>query len=484
VTGAHLLLIGQLGSPVPFWDQWDAEGSAIYLPYMNGSLTAGQFFTQHNEHRIPLTRLVGFLVWQASGYWDVILQMVMNALLHAAMLGAFLYALVRRLALPVTVIVGIFAAAVLALPFGWANALCGFQSQFYFLILFSVIALMLLSECPAFSGRWWLGTLVGIAAHFSMASGALAILAAAAISLMQLAFWQRRGIREWAAASIHFALALAMLWDIPSLPDHGTLKAQSIQQFLAALVMVASWPLPPLHWTLGSAGAIVMYLPVLLLVARLWRDRPGIADGRWLLLALATWFGLQFCALAYGRAIAPTDSRYRDILVLALCTSVACGAYIALTESRRRICAVTLASLFLALAAIGSAINPLIAELATKREQNEQQIRNVRNYLATGDFAEIDKPGQQIPYPSPLRLHELLSDPQLRSILPPALSGKQDDPQSPTQWLVERVKRAALVGGPLLIPLGIGLLVLAAAGLPGLRRQVGDSKPGFGLAFD
>ena len=52
--------------------------------------------------------------------------------------------------------------------FGWENALWGFQSQFYFLLLFSLLAICLLRNKPL-SLPWLGGLFAGICALFTMA---------------------------------------------------------------------------------------------------------------------------------------------------------------------------------------------------------------------------------------------------------------------------------------------------------------------------
>lgn len=38
VFGAKLMVISALGSPMPLLDQWDAEASRLYSPYLRGAL--------------------------------------------------------------------------------------------------------------------------------------------------------------------------------------------------------------------------------------------------------------------------------------------------------------------------------------------------------------------------------------------------------------------------------------------------------------
>src|SRR5437868_5233180 len=57
-----LWLIHRSGTPLPFWDQWDGEGSDVYIPYFQHHLSWANFFQPHNEHRIVFTRLCDLIL--------------------------------------------------------------------------------------------------------------------------------------------------------------------------------------------------------------------------------------------------------------------------------------------------------------------------------------------------------------------------------------------------------------------------------------
>src|SRR5690554_2887113 len=52
VFASKLALLNAFASPLPFWDQWDAEAANLYKPYLDGSLSWQALFASHNEHRI------------------------------------------------------------------------------------------------------------------------------------------------------------------------------------------------------------------------------------------------------------------------------------------------------------------------------------------------------------------------------------------------------------------------------------------------
>ena len=181
VFGSKLAVIDRFGSDLPNWDQWDAEGAQMFLPYSQHRLGFLDFFTPHNEHRVACTRALAFGLLLLNGQWDARLECVANAGLHSALaLAIFLYgrALLGRRWRGVW-----FAtvAALTALPIAWQNVLGGFHSQQYFLLWFSLAALALLLTAPPWTGRWWGGVACAALALFSMGSGLLAAGVAAAV---------------------------------------------------------------------------------------------------------------------------------------------------------------------------------------------------------------------------------------------------------------------------------------------------------------
>jgi hypothetical protein len=94
-------------------------------------------------------------------------------------------------------------------------------------------------------------------------------------------------------------------------------------------------------------------------------------------------------------------------------------------------------------------------EVSFRYVSGQRQTENVKTFLTTNDFAALDnKPTFDIPFPDARALRELLGNPSLRAILPPELTG------------VERhrpVRRALLSQGPMFIPIGLALLLLAAS---------------------
>jgi hypothetical protein len=86
VLVAALWLVSAVGSNVPIWEEW------TLVPYLTGDepATLTWFWSQHNEHRIPLPRLVTLIFLRAFG--DFRSLNVLNALALGVLAAAFILA--------------------------------------------------------------------------------------------------------------------------------------------------------------------------------------------------------------------------------------------------------------------------------------------------------------------------------------------------------------------------------------------------------
>jgi hypothetical protein len=475
ILGAKLLLIARLGIPTPYWDQWDAEAIALYLPYYSGTLGPERWFAFHNEHRLLLTRVNALALLWLSGSWDPVLQMLVNAAIHVGGI-ALLVVLVGRLLDRASLLLFLaFVTLLFAAPLGWDNTLGGFQIQFYYLILLSLLSLHLLCGAPAWSPRWLIGTLLGIAAYFSMASGALVLPAVVILTLAQRAVGQRAGARELTGMALHIALSFVLLSDALSFSPNADFRAGTIGQLINSILVSASWPIAAASWptVLRIIPAMLVHLPIMIFAVRFLAQRNGIADRRWFVLALAAWMAVQIFALSYGRVGGSTESRYADIFLIGIALNGAAWLYLMrdvdMASKRRLILLPAIWLLAVMLGAGQKATSRAVDGIAARYATGLIQTENVKGFLATGDFAHLaGKPLLHIPYPSAERLHDLLSDPKLRAILPAALTGAPER---------NRVKLAILRSGPLLLPLGLALLLIAAAALCLRRENVSADPP-------
>ena len=426
--GVKLLLIHVFGNDTPYWDQWDAEAALLYEPYVRGDLPWRNLFAGHNEHRILTTRLLGLALLQINGLWSPLLEMVVNAALHILALCVTIGLLGKAVGRAIVPPLLAFGAIVFSVPYALENTLAGFQAQFYFVLLFSVISIWLLVTREAFGKGWWGGVAFALVAYFSFASGIFA-LAAAAVTLLVRWLLVDRHRREWLAAVLLLFFFALGVWATPIIPGHAVLKAANFQQLVHALTHVLAWPggggVVSIAWPSPRElfWVLVRNLPWLLLAWRMSRERTARTSPLWFVFALGIWLAGQAVSVAYGRAGDVLSSRYLDLHAIALLVNF--GALLAglATASARSKRAwawgafVWTAWVMLVLAQMS--LTQLPTALNAKQSSSAVQEANVQSYLVTHDIAAFRTvPFLQLPYPTADRLAGLLDSPLLQTVLP------------------------------------------------------------------
>ncbi len=293
--GSRAALIHCAGNSTPFMDEWDGDAALLIKAYVDGRLSVSDLFAPFNEHRIVFTRLLVLSILHVSGYWDVVLQMIVNAILESAMIVAISYGLARILPkgwAPAAMIVCVLMNVV---PYGYDNVLLGFNTHFYLLNAFSFASPWLMTGERAWSVRWAAGALAAMASYFCLASGALTFAAVFGVHLLQAAVGQRRGVREASGMAVLAATTLVLLLLIPHVQSSEAFRAHSIGQFLSAFAQLSFWPA-------NTALGLFLLVPSALFVARVVSERPERTDPRWINVAALAWVLAQVVALAAGRA--------------------------------------------------------------------------------------------------------------------------------------------------------------------------------------
>ena len=464
LIGARAVVINYAGNATPYADEWDGEAANLLKPYLRGELTIGDLFHAHNEHVIFFTRSLTLAIFKVSGYWDVVLQMIANAILDAATVVAISYALSRPLRGGWALAAMILAALVNALPLSYDNILLGFNTHFYLLLAFSFGSLWFMADSRAWTPRWAAGCLFGLASFLCMASGALTFAAAIGLHLLQMACGRRGGAREWLGIAALALATVVLVSVIPRVPDSEVYRAHSLWQFVAAVFQLASWPAPP---NLGS----LMALPSVMFCLRTVADRPQLQDPRWFNVVAFGWVVTQFMAFAAGRALIPVETRYLDTLLIGLAINMTSFFWLATsdpTAARRRTWwfAALAAWLVIVAGSLAYPKRPLPGSMDLRRETASVQEKNLRFYLATGDASYLaGAPLMDIPYPEAARLRQLLDAPEIRAALPPALLSRD----TPTNR-VEAFKRTFLGQGYVWLGAGILLLIASIAWEAGVRQ--------------
>jgi len=442
VLGAKFHLIDHYGSDVPYWDQWDGEGETLLHPYLDGHLTAPVLLAAHTEHRILFTRLLTLGLFQANDrQWDPRLELACNAVLHtviALLLAGFaLRVLPWRAAVVYCLTAALFFGAAVSAD----NTLAGFQSQFYFLILFSLLHIggTLLSR-PR-SWVWWLAPLAGAAALFSMASGlvsAAAILGVSGVRVLRDRKSNRNDLWIFGANLVLVASGLLLKTNVP---DHAAYMAPDFRAGVDVWLYQLAWPV------MNHGMALLGILPSLALLAAFLRRRVEgpVALG---LLGGCAWYWLQAAAIAYSRGAFNHgyESRYTDILAIGVLLDLLVLGYLAShapsTQSggKRTFIAIGFAAIIVCgLARDNRATYE--SNLNIRPDVNAARIVAVRDYTTTHDPAFFQRtPWYELPYPTPERLAKLLDTPVLRAALPASIRPPvaiEPDP-SATQGFVKR----------------------------------------------
>jgi hypothetical protein len=379
-------------------------------------------FTLHNEHRIFFSRLLAVALVIVNGQWDPHLQILVNAgvqALTAVVLATILWMAGGRRYLP---LVAGLVAVVMAAPFAVENSLAGFQSAFYFLLLFSLLAIWLMVAHETGTKAWWLGLTCAFCALFTVAGGVLVIAPIGLVALMRFAD-QPKQWRPFAGtvAALAIVAAVAYAGMAPPIPYHEPLKAASAYAFSLAFARNLAFP-----WLNAPKLTLVLWLPLAILAAVVvWRRLKNTPYER-LLFGLAAWVVCQAAAIAYSRGvdgIAPS-SRYLDLLSLGIVlNTLAIVVWIERTGRRAR--AILIVATCVWAGAIGYGVSSLSREMldtsARLRAQwSREHVRTVRTFLATDDMNDLlsRTAPRELPYHSAWMLANWLQHPYVRRIMP------------------------------------------------------------------
>jgi hypothetical protein len=429
--GARLWLIHRFGTPLPFWDQWE-EARTAYIPYFEGKLSLADFFAPHNENRIVFNRLYGLALLFLNGQFDNQLEMVANAFLYSAGITGFGWLLARlmvRRFWPITVLPLMLA---LALPFAWENTLSGFHSQFYFMILFTLLTIWLLGLHEPGSIRWCFGVPVAIGALFTLVGGLLAAAAVCGLVLLRVLRQSPAWKRQWTTMAVGLVvvgLGLAFKIDVP---HHRVMMAHSVTEFLVSLGKYLAWP-----WIVLPPFAVFNMIPLVLLMWFYVRDRQTRMPAEEMVLTVGLWAVLQAVAAAYGRGGKDYPQwRYMDCTCFVMIANALSLILLWSRCSKRmplRLYLRAVTVLWVVACALGLAL--LISrawriDIPEREFYHRAQLQNTRAYMATEDIRVLDnKPNSQLPLyegdpyaPRPLhdgeKLVKYLTNPWVRRILP------------------------------------------------------------------
>lgn len=429
IAAAKWTTFDRFGSPMPDWDQWDAEAGEVFIPWYGSDQFLTHLFHPHNEHRVILTKLQNLALGVLNGQWDSRLEAATNALLHAALAVALWFAGRRWLAARWLAPLFVLLAALFGLPVAWQNVLGGFHSQQYWLVGLSFAAIVTLPFSAAWSAPWWLGALAAVAVMGSMGSGLLA--AAVAVVVVLWRGWRREiGVREiWPTVALGLALIALGLFTRVEVEWHQHMKVKTVHDFIFSIIHSLQWPWRDRNW-----AAAILWLPWALAAWRVATTKPAPPESAPadplarhagpILVALGGWVLAQLAATAYARG-AGADypaSRYMDTLSFGAALNALALGWLLTTPPARRAARLALhaaslawvLTLALGLHFLLSGVIPI--ELPDARKYYVKAEAHLRRYLATNDPKMLAYP--DIPYPSAQGLIDRLVEPSLRAMMP------------------------------------------------------------------
>jgi hypothetical protein len=418
VWGCKLSVINRYGSDLPYWDQWPGEGTFTFLPWLEHHDLWSPLLLPHNEHRIAPTRLLSLGLLLAGGQWDAAIQCMVNAALQAALVTLFFVWLRRRVPERWSLAAALFFILVTASPIPWEDVLGGFQSQYYFLIGFSLLGIKWALDCRAFSPQWFLGVFFCGVALITMGSGLLCgppLVALAGWRLLRGAAPRRDSLATLIAGAVLLAIGLSIYAPVA---HHVDLKAHTPGQFLLYLLRCLAWPCPQWPWL-----AVFLWAPWCLLGFRRVSQRHPPADPATdFLLAAGLWILLQTAAVSYSRGGGSDlpSARYGDVTGLGVFTGFASLALLAGQKRSPRLAFAGVLYFAATAGAIFIAARTVCTEtLPSRKGESLDYERNVQAFILTDDPAHLK--ADHIPFPSPEWLRDFLRNPRIRDLLPPSV---------------------------------------------------------------
>jgi hypothetical protein len=401
-----------------------------------------------------------------NGRWDLMLQMTVNAFIHAAYASGLAFGLwhfggrrngwlVCGLLLPF-----------FAFPYAGECAVWGFDSMWYFPYVFALVAIAGLGFCRAGSRSWWIGLAAALLGLFTQSLGPVAPAAIAGLMVLRAIRYRKLGrdnLITLGACLLLVGIGAAL--DVRE-KDPNPLQAHSFAEFTTALIRQLDWP----FYNLPGAACIIVLPPALLLVYYL---RPGFQALRMaeLLLTLALWSLLDSALVAFGRAdygeIIPS-SRYTEIFGLLLIASL--FATILLGEQWRQSRVLSWTGRLLPLVFAGiifwgiARMSNLVVDnlLVPTRIMNLIAEERVATFMATGnESALLERPTIR---PDPKVAAGVLRDSKLQAILPAACFPAASAPAvgrlaTASRWLLRQAVMITAMGLVLFVGLcGFGLV--------------------------
>ena len=225
-----------------------------------------------------------------------------------------------------------FALVFFSVPFGWENTLCGYQAEFYFVLLFGAGLHVAHGDAETVFRR-----LVGRSGLRPRWRSFPSDRAFVPRQPSRRSVWcctpsgLRRTRKQLLAVALHAGLAMLGVALIPKVDYHAGLKAASVAEFLDAWASILSWPISFKYCGTDCQSARVgLYRSCAPQTCR----PPAAAIGSW--WQLLVWAVLQDASVAYGRANGFRPPRYLDLYAVGVLANLrVCTGWLRTTSNGR-----------------------------------------------------------------------------------------------------------------------------------------------------
>ncbi len=375
------------------WLPWSDDFSII--PFVTGDtpVSLEWLWNQHNEHRIPLVKLLFVSVGRMSG-GDYRWTLAANTLFLSATAAALIVA-ARRLRGSSSWTDAMFPAVILHL--GQGALVWAFHTQF--LLTTTLGGIFVATTVAAPSGSVWRAAIMAVGACLLPMTGSSGLVIAAAATCLlgaEALGWnaatdKSTRLARWiAAAGACTTIAIAIAYVATLKLTHAKDYAGAWQTLIAGLdtltsyagVLVNEWPTA---WRLATIAAVVGTVAVA--VRTMWR-MPGSDRSRLLiLLGYLAALGLVALAVGYGRGTRDFAHLYGHYSTLALGVPVAIGLIWAALPQTRAARVVQAALCIAALMIASEHARKTIRSLGSGREQWAVIATDMRGELSAEDVA-------------------------------------------------------------------------------------------------
>lgn len=259
---------------VPIWDEWGGEGFLSFIPEIlidasRGTFDPTLYFSQNNEHRIFVIRILYVLFYFLFGKWEPWALMLLSAALVACMAGIFFYIL-KYYKLHYALILPIIFF--LTAPFQWQNMVWGFGLVYYIFMLATLIGCLYIALHSKVTWREiFLLVLLCLIEAYTLASG-LATWAVFGLCLLVRSYFEERSILRILQLYWLKMLVFAGTWGITTyVYMYGLVSVGSPQKSITRITL---WALVHLGYPLVDRvepntpiilvlSALIMWLPTI-----------------------------------------------------------------------------------------------------------------------------------------------------------------------------------------------------------------------------